>query len=137
MAIIGLIILGLIGWAVWSGKLDKRQLPPVLLAIAGAVLSAKGQFIVGLAVIGVSAAWFRGASLRFFAAKPEASEQGAIIQARKLLGVSAKDDAETIRNRHRALIAQNHPDRGGSEAGASALNEARDLLLRDLLSKSG
>jgi hypothetical protein len=134
---IGLILAALIGWAVWAGKLDIRQLPPVLLAIAGAALASKGQILVGLTAIGVSAAWYRGASLRFFTPAALTLEQAAIVKARHVLGVSANDDAEAIRNRHRHLIAQNHPDRGGSAAGASALNEARDLLLRDLLTKSG
>jgi curved DNA-binding protein CbpA len=35
------------------------------------------------------------------------------------------------------LIAQNHPDRGGSDERASELNKARDLLLDDLARKSG
>jgi hypothetical protein len=135
MVIIGLFLAGLIGWALWAGKLDKRQLPPVLLAIAGAALASKGQILIGIGVIGVSAAWFHGANLRLFGSGSK--EQEALHKARHMLGVTAQDDAETIRNRHRLLIAQNHPDRGGSAAGASALNEARDLLLRDLLTKSG
>jgi hypothetical protein len=137
MIAIGLIVAGLIGWAVWAGKLDTRQLPPLLLAIAGAVLSVKGQMIAGLAVIVFGGAWYHGASLRLAATKPSERDQLALYKARELLGVSANDSAEAIRNRHRALIAQNHPDRGGSDVGASALNEARDLLLRDLLTKSG
>jgi hypothetical protein len=134
---IGLIVAGLIGWAIWSGKLDQRQLPAVLLAIAGAALASKGQMLIGLAIIGVSAAWFHGSGLRLYKQSAGSNERGAIHNARALLGVNARDDAETIRNRHRHLIAQNHPDRGGSAAGASALNEARDLLLRDLHTKSG
>jgi curved DNA-binding protein CbpA len=55
--------------------------------------------------------------------------------ARVLLGVSRFDTAERIRERHRALIAQNHPDAGGSDAQAAALNKARDLLLDDLNDK--
>jgi curved DNA-binding protein CbpA len=49
--------------------------------------------------------------------------------------VSRFDTAERIRERHRALISQNHPDAGGSDAHAAALNKARDLLLDDLNNK--
>jgi DnaJ homolog subfamily C member 19 len=53
-----------------------------------------------------------------------------------LLGVSAHDDAERIRARHRTLISENHPDRGGSEERATELNQSRDLLLDALERKS-
>jgi curved DNA-binding protein CbpA len=52
-----------------------------------------------------------------------------------LLGVSRFDNAERIRERHRTLIAQNHPDTGGSAERAAELNKARDLLLDDLRNK--
>jgi curved DNA-binding protein CbpA len=55
-----------------------------------------------------------------------------IDAARFLLGVSRFDNAERIRERHRTLIAQNHPDTGGSAERAAELNKARDLLLDDL-----
>ncbi len=53
-------------------------------------------------------------------------------QARWLLGVTVHDDAEAIRTRHRKLIAENHPDTGGSPERAAQLNKARDLLLDEL-----
>jgi len=52
------------------------------------------------------------------------------MQARAVLGVSAQADAEAIRAAHRTLIAQAHPDRGGSADLTRRLNAARDLLLR-------
>ncbi len=57
------------------------------------------------------------------------------MAARFLLGVSRFDNAERIRERHRTLIAQNHPDAGGSDERAAALNKARDILLDDLNNK--
>ena len=49
--------------------------------------------------------------------------------ARRLLGVDRSADASTIRAAHRRLIADAHPDRGGTAEEARALNAARDLLL--------
>ncbi len=49
--------------------------------------------------------------------------------ARRLLGVDPAADAATIRAAHRRLMAEAHPDRGGSAEEARALNAARDLLL--------
>lgn len=61
------------------------------------------------------------------AARPEeGSEQQA---ARALLGVGPRADAEDIRTAHRRLMAEAHPDHGGSDERARALNAARDLLV--------
>lgn len=51
------------------------------------------------------------------------------IAARNLLGVDRAADEPTIRAAHRRLMADAHPDRGGSADAARALNAARDLLL--------
>jgi hypothetical protein len=53
-------------------------------------------------------------------------------EARALLGVSAGDDAETIRAAHRRLIAKVHPDSGGTPELARRTNMARDVLLAEL-----
>lgn len=49
--------------------------------------------------------------------------------ARRLLGVDRAADEATIRAAHRRLMAEAHPDRGGSAEHARALNAARDLLV--------
>ena len=49
--------------------------------------------------------------------------------ARRLLSVPADADAPRIREAHRRLAAQFHPDRGGSTARLAEINAARDLLL--------
>jgi DnaJ family protein C protein 19 len=62
--------------------------------------------------------------------KPPSRRPSAIATARRTLGVAADADAETIRAAHRRLIAELHPDRGGSAEEARRVNAARDLLLR-------
>ena len=124
-----------LGWAVWKGKLQKQQLLPILLGLAGAFLTARGSLWIGLPAIGVAVLWYRGLSLRLLGSRAKQDNASDIDAARFLLGVSRFDDAERIRERHRALIAQDHPDTGGSAERAAALNKARDLLLDDLNNK--
>ena len=59
-----------------------------------------------------------------------ATATSGVAAARRLLGVSRDDDAAAIRAAHRRLMAEAHPDRGGSAEAARRLNEARDLLLK-------
>ena len=63
--------------------------------------------------------------------KPRRPEDRALIEARAVLGVGLRADADTIRAAHRRLVAEAHPDRGGSPELARRLNDARDLLLKD------
>ena len=124
-----------LGWAVWKGKLQKQQLPPILLGLAGAFLAARGSLLIGVPAIVIAAIWYRGLTLRLFGSRTKQGKASEIDDARFLLGVSRFDNAERIRERHRILIAQNHPDTGGSAERAAALNKARDLLLDDLNNK--
>jgi hypothetical protein len=132
MPVLAAIIIAALGWAYWTGKLRIQQLPPVILGIAGGFLTIKGALIPGIAAIGIAATWYRGLTWRLFGLNSRQSEQYHIDKARYLLGVGSRDDADRIRARHRKLIAENHPDTGGNEERASALNEARDLLLKAL-----
>ena len=53
-------------------------------------------------------------------------------RAQVLLGVGPDAGREAIIDAHRRLIAQVHPDRGGSNAAVHEANDARDLLLERL-----
>jgi hypothetical protein len=133
--VLALIALAL-GWAVWKGKLRVEQLPPILLGIGGAFLAARGSLLIGVAAIGVAITWYRGLTWRLFGTQAKQSDQYAIDKARFVLGVSRFDNEASIRERHAALIARNHPDTGGSDDRAKELNAARDLLIRDLRDKA-
>ena len=132
MPFLAAIIAGLIGWALFTGKIRTQQLPPILLAMAGGFMVLRGGLIIGVGAIALAATWYRGLTWRLFGLKSEQSEQYHIDKARFLLGVGSRDDADRIRARHRKLISENHPDIGGNDDRASALNEARDLLLAHL-----
>ncbi len=56
----------------------------------------------------------------------------SLDEAASVLGLSVDADAEEIRSAHRKLIAQIHPDKGGTDYLAAKINEARDLLLKRL-----
>ena len=125
-------VVALIGWALWTRRLTVAQLPPLVLAVAGAGLVLKGQFLIGIAALAIAGTWYRGLRWRLFGTGAKQSRQYDIDQARWLLGVSVHDDASRIRECHRKLIADNHPDKGGSQERAKELNKARDLLLHEI-----
>ena len=132
MTVLVILVFLALGWAVWKGKLQKKQFLPILLGLSGAFLASRGSLIIGVAAIGIAAFWYRGLTLRLSGSGAKGGKNSDIDAARFLLGVSRFDNAERIRERHRTLIAQNHPDTGGSAERAAELNKARDLLLDDL-----
>lgn len=64
-------------------------------------------------------------------ARPARAPQRAMSheEAASVLGLGVDAEAEEIRAAHRKLIAQIHPDKGGTNYLAAKINEARDLLL--------
>lgn len=52
-----------------------------------------------------------------------------VEEACKILGVPRDADAAEITSAHKRLIANSHPDKGGSAYLAAKINEARDVLL--------
>ena len=137
MPFLALLIAAALGYALWSRKIRLTQLPPILLTLGGAMIALRGGWMIGIPAVLAGVAWYRGMTWRMFGLKSAQPDEFDLSKARWLLGVSAQDDAESIRARYRHLIAQNHPDTGGSEDRAVELNKARDVLLGDLAKKSG
>ncbi len=87
------------------------------------------NFLAALAVAYIGWRLWKGWG-RSAASAPPPREPEEVAAARALLGVPRDADATAIRAAHRRLVAEAHPDRGGSEELAGQLNAARDLLLR-------
>lgn len=136
-----LIILALAAFALWwwLGKKRKR-IPALWLGIggtlAGAVLAAKGQPVIGALIATGSGLWLRYGEQLIGSKTPPSPpppSHPALLsraEAADLLGVPIDADRATILAAHRSLIARNHPDAGGSPGLAARINAARDLLLK-------
>lgn len=132
-----LLVAAGIGWGLWSGKLMPKQLLPLAMVIAGAVLSLRGAWLLGLPAIGVGIFWFRGMTMRLSKLRKIPGIEYELAAARWLLGVSAEDDADRIRARHSELVEKSDSGDSDQEERKRKLNEARDLLLDDLKRKKG
>jgi hypothetical protein len=77
--------------------------------------------VIGLLALG----WW----LLFRQRRPAPAQGLSVEEARALLGVAADADADAIRLAHRRLIAQVHPDAGGTAELARRVNLARDVAL--------
>jgi DnaJ family protein C protein 19 len=62
----------------------------------------------------------------------QSSRSGEIRQARSLLGLARSPTREQVIEAHRRLVAQVHPDKGGSAELVYEANAARDILLEQL-----
>jgi CysZ protein len=56
----------------------------------------------------------------------------SLDEARAVLGVTPDADIEAIRAAHRRIVAQVHPDKGGTAELTARVNAARDALLKAL-----
>ena len=127
-AILIILILGVAGWAWWTGRLKGLSYEDAIagiLFLLGLRLLTTGRLLPGAALMAGSlfwAAWRR---------KPKSPAMSA-ADARALLGVSEEASLHEIREAHRRLIARVHPDAGGSAELANRVNVARDTLVAEM-----
>lgn len=129
MIIAILLAAGLAWWLHKEGVLLPNLKRLVILG-GGGILIARlletGQLVAAAAVGGALAAWW-------FAAKRKApvpvTAPAELAEARAVLGVAPSDDAAAINAAWRRVIAQVHPDKGGTADLARRVTAARDLLL--------
>lgn len=100
---------------------------------AGAV--AGWAAFLGAAIAGVRGEWLlcagllaAGGALTMSVKRP--ASRPSVAAARALLGVDEEATPEAVRAAHRRLLWEAHPDRGGDQRRAAALNAARDRLLK-------
>jgi hypothetical protein len=116
------------GWRVGAGLLA------VALVVAGAVLSIKGDWWVGLPMVLVALMSAAGGRIN----RRPRTEQGpapgpagmSAAEARSILGVEPDATPEQIRSAYTRLMQRAHPDKGGTTGLAAQLNAARDRLLK-------
>lgn len=109
----------------------------VWFGLAAALFAAKLwplAFMVLLAAGGVSAIemWRARAMREDGALNSERSPPARVMdpsEAARILGVAEDADADAIRAAHKKLIAQIHPDKGGTDYLAAKINEAREVML--------
>jgi len=64
--------------------------------------------------------------------KNQQNRKMKVEAALKTLELAPGVTEDEIRAAHKRLIQKNHPDAGGSQDFASKINEARDILLKNL-----
>lgn len=56
----------------------------------------------------------------------------SLAEAARILDVAPDADPSAILEAHKRLITKVHPDAGGSQSLATQVNQARDILLRNI-----
>lgn len=102
-----------------------RQLGAGALGLLALRLLLTGRIAPGL-LIGAGAA-----AMTLWGARPRRSAPAlSHDEAREILGIGSAAGPNEIRAAHRRLIAQVHPDKGGTPYLTQRVNAARDVLLK-------
>jgi len=112
----------------------------LVLVLAGRAHWLMGVLAALLALAGRVAQFAQYMPLfkQFIGEQPSASQNGSSSptaqgmtkqDAADILGVDSEASASDIRMAHKRLMQKLHPDRGGSDALAKQINQAKDVLL--------
>ena len=123
-----LVLLGAVAVFWYLGLLTPQRLTTiggVAGLLVGLWLAARGGYLPGFGLMTA------GAYLTWAGIKGPRVESAAMTpkRAAKILGVREGASIEDIRAAHRLAIASAHPDKGGTDAASSEINEARDVLI--------
>lgn len=109
----------------------------IFLALVAALAAAKlwplafMVLIAAGAVMGIEV--WRAQAIKHDETMPPPAIPLSVMKAKEaasILGVSEDANASDIREAHRKLISQLHPDKGGTDYLAAKINDARKVLLK-------
>lgn len=125
--IVALLLVAGLGWWLHQEGVLLPNLRRFGVAAGAAIVALRlletGQVLAGAAVAAGGVWWW-------IASKPKLPAASELAAARAVLGVGPGADAGVINAAWRRVIAEVHPDRGGSAERAAQVSAARDLLLR-------
>jgi hypothetical protein len=110
-----------------------------LLMLRGSMNVAIPLFVLGAGMVGETSLFPNGIQWPGVkpgpgpGAQPPMSRQSmSREEALAILGLKAGAGAEEVRNAHRRLMKDYHPDKGGTDYLAVKINQAKDLLIQEL-----
>ena len=125
--ILALLLVAGLGWWLHREGVLLPNLRRFGVAAGAAIVALRlvetGQLLAAAAVAAGGAWWW-------VASRPAPPAPGDLAAARAVLGVPATADRDQVNAAWRRVIAEVHPDRGGSADLAARVSAARDLLLR-------
>jgi DnaJ family protein C protein 19 len=105
------------------------------LAVRGNIEAALGLMAVGLGLLNkdkLLPEFMRRGQAQTQSERPPANRQGASrmdrTEALRVLGLREGASLDDIRNAHKRLLKDYHPDKGGTNYLAAKINEAKDVL---------
>ncbi len=122
--VIGAALIALLWFTGWLTAARLRLIGAATLAMVGLRVLFMGRPLV-------AAVLFVLAGLGVYASR-QPRKPMPVDDARALLGVNRTATEAEINAAYRRLIAEAHPDKGGSDTLSSQLNAARDMLLEQL-----
>lgn len=125
--IIALLLVAGLGWWLHKEGVLLPNLRRFGVAAGAAIIALRlletGQALAGIAVAAGGVWWW-------VASRPKPPAATDVAAARAVLGLGPTAGRDQVNAAWRRVIAEVHPDRGGSAEHAARVSAARDLLLR-------
>ena len=131
MIVVLALAAGALGALWYTGALTPARLRWIGVVAAAGIslrLLLTGQWLGALAIAGVTA-WL------MLGQRPRMGQDMTPEEAGRLLGLAPEANAVEINAAWRRMIAEVHPDKGGSAEASARVNAARDTLLKHLRAK--